>query len=82
MQLATKFGIDRSAGDANRVIRGHPDYSLWTHEVEGWPDALRARGRPRSAWVYAQAEPLGITITAIPGTGGWRDWRRTSRGST
>ena len=25
-QIATKFGIDRSAGDANRVIRGEHDY--------------------------------------------------------
>lgn len=26
VQLATKFGIDRSGGDANRRLRGHPDY--------------------------------------------------------
>ena len=26
VQLATKFGIDRSAGDAHRAVRGEPDY--------------------------------------------------------
>lgn len=26
VQLATKFGIDRSTGDAHRVLRGEPDY--------------------------------------------------------
>src|SRR5260370_35539682 len=26
VQLATKFGIDRSAGDAHRVVRGEHDY--------------------------------------------------------
>jgi aryl-alcohol dehydrogenase-like predicted oxidoreductase len=26
VQLATKFGIDRSKGDAHRVVRGEPDY--------------------------------------------------------
>ncbi len=26
MQLATKFGIDRSAGDAHRIVRGEHDY--------------------------------------------------------
>ena len=26
VQLATKFGIDRSAGDAHRVVRGEPDH--------------------------------------------------------
>lgn len=26
VQLATKFGIDRTAGDARRVMRGEPDY--------------------------------------------------------
>ena len=57
VQLATKFGIDRSGGDAHRVIRGEHDYAKGV-----------APAQVALAWVYAQQERLGVSLAPIPGT--------------
>jgi aryl-alcohol dehydrogenase-like predicted oxidoreductase len=59
VQLATKFGIDRSAGDGARVRRGEAAYVK---------RACDASLQLALAWVYAQAGRLGVPVVPIPGT--------------
>jgi aryl-alcohol dehydrogenase-like predicted oxidoreductase len=69
VQLATKFGIDRSGGDAHRIIRGEHDYvkracetSLTRLGVEVI-DLYYLHRPPQTAEIEETVAALDITLT-------------------
>jgi aryl-alcohol dehydrogenase-like predicted oxidoreductase len=56
VQLATKFGIDRSAGDGARVRRGEPAYMKWLEQKLAAMDITLTGGE------LAALEPLASQV--------------------
>jgi aryl-alcohol dehydrogenase-like predicted oxidoreductase len=85
VQLATKFGIDRSGGDAHRVVRGERDYvkraceaSLVRLGVEVI-DLYYLHRPPQTAEIEETVGAMAELTPASPGTAPRPSWGGETR---